>query len=184
VGGHGTLALGRLGLRARALYTRQQAGEVSDRIRAPDQPFTPRASLTVLEWDPGDELDVEVQPAFRLAPSLALGLVWRYWRHGPDTYTRVGPLPAPPDDGAPQDPLRPRVPVPTDPQLLEIGTERSVHELGGSLTYRTTLLPGSEGDGFEVFLDVRRAVSGTGDHTRVATRASFGGRFMWRLWGN
>lgn len=180
-GGFGAVQFGRLALRARALYTKQQAGTVRDRVRSPDEPFAPSASAARLEWDPGDEFEWEVQPAFRLAPSLAVGLVWRYWRHAEDRYTRVDPLPGPPE---PTDSPRPQVPVTLDPTVLTLGTERSVQEFGGTLTYRTTVLPGSGGDGFEVFLDVRRAVAGTGDFTRVTTRASFGGRFMWRLWGD
>lgn len=180
-GGYGAVQLGRFAVRARALYTRQQAGVVRDRVRSPDEPFAPAASATRLEWDPGDELEWEVQPAFRLAPSLAIGLIWRYWRHAEDVYTRLDPLPAAPED---ETSPRPLVPLTLDPAALAVGTERSVQELGGSLTYRTTVLPGSDGDGFEVFLDVRRAVAGTGEHTRATTRASFGGRFMWRLWGD
>lgn len=180
-GGYGALAVGRLAVRARALYTRQQPGEVRDRVRGPDDPFVSAGSVTRLEWNPGDELELEVQPAFRLAPGLSLGLVWRYWRHAEDQYTRLDPLPAAP---AEQNSARPQVYPLLDASLLAIGTERSVQELGGTMTYRTTALPGSGGDGFEVFLDVRRTVSGSGDYTRRATRASFGGRFMWRLWGD
>jgi hypothetical protein len=179
-GAYGGLATGRLALRAQAFYTRQQAGEVQDRVRAPDEPFAPSASLARLEWDPGDELEVEVQPALRLAPALSLSLIWRYWRHAPDVYTRLDPLPAAPTE---QDPLAPAVPVRTDASLLALGTERSHHELGGGLTYRTTQLPDAGGDGFEVFAEVRHAVSGTGAYTRAATRLAFGGRLLWRLWG-
>jgi hypothetical protein len=175
-GAYGALAVSRFAVRSRVLYTRQQPGEVIDRVTPRGVAIATRENLTRLDWDPGDELDVEVQPAFRLAPALSFGLVWRYHRHGQDRYTRLDPLPAPPE--------LPYVPAGTvydDASVLAAATETSAHEVGGSLTYRTTGLPGSEHSGLEVFAEVRRAVSGSA--APVSTRAAFGGRLLVGLWG-
>jgi hypothetical protein len=177
VGVFGALVAGRLGLRGRATYTRQQSGQVDRRIVPFGEVLSGKGDVATLEWDPGDGMSVEVEPAFRLAPALSLAMSYLFVTRGADRYgypTGVG-LP----DGA-------TFPVSRfyeDPSVLDVGTELRLHELGGALTYRSRGLPETSGGGFETFLRVRKAISGTGGRVPAGVRVEFGLRLVRRLWG-
>lgn len=165
----------RFALRARALYTRQQPGTVVTRIVPYGQALGLAGDVVEVERDPGDGFSLEVEPAFRLAPALSLALSWRMLTRGADAYTLLSALP--PGDGPVVDHLH------DDVALLAVGTEVSVHELGGSLTYRSRGLPETTTGGFESFFSLRSAISGSGGRVPAGIRAEFGVRLLRRLWG-
>ncbi len=166
-------------VRAQGLYTRQQPATVRDRVAPADVVLVPRVNIATLDWDPGDRMQLEIQPAFRLAPALSLGLTWHYLHQGSDRYTRLAtPLPL-----MPAEPFVPSGAVYPDASVMDAETEQTFQEVGGSLTYQTTMTPGAAGQGVEVFIDVRTTVSGSGGRTPAGTRLVFGGRLLRRLWG-
>lgn len=170
-----SVATPRFSVQARALYTLQQPGDVQVRIAPYGEVFATRGDLVEVERDPGDGISIEVEPAFRLAPAIALALSWRMVSRGEDRYTGAVPL-------ATGD-----APVATtfydDVAILAEGTEYSLQEVGGSLTYRSRGLPETSGGGFETFLRVRKAIAGSGGRVPAGVRTEFGLRLVRRLWG-
>ncbi len=177
VGVFGSLIAGRLGLRGRATYTRQQSGQVDRRIAPFGQVLSGKGDVATLDWDPGDGLSLEIEPAYRLDPALSLALSYLFVSRGSDRYSSVaGILPT---DGV----SFPQSRFYDDPSLLDVGTEVRLHELGGTLTYRSRGLPETTSGGFETFLRVRKAVSGSGGRVPAGVRAEFGLRLVRQLWG-
>jgi hypothetical protein len=77
---------GRFRARADARYGLQLEGTAIRRISGPDDPIAPLTSRQEVRWNPGEYLDVQVVPEFRLAPELSLGLRYRYYSKGADAY--------------------------------------------------------------------------------------------------
>lgn len=132
--------------------------------------------IVEVERDPGDGFSLEIEPAFRIAPALSLALSWRMLSRGADHYTA---LTAPAPGGGPVNDH-----FEDDVALLATGTEISLQEVGGSLTYRSRGLPETTGGGFETFFRVRSAISGSGGRVPAGLRAEFGLRLVRRLWGD
>lgn len=172
-----SVATRRLALRAQVVYTLQQAAEVERRIAPYGQVLSGAGDVAPVDWDPGDGLQVEVEPAFRLAPALSLAASWRFTSRGADSYAYPAGTVFPDQ----QPPVRRR--YYPDATLLDEGTEVSLHEVGGTLTYRSRGLPETEGGGFEAYLRVHRAVSGSGGRVPAGVRSEFGLRLVRRLWG-
>lgn len=171
-----TLAMGRLGVSARAFYTRQQSGSIRRRIAPYGQVLSGRNDVAVLDWDPGDGVRFEIEPALRLHPALSVGASYLYVSRGSDVYTSAtAPIG-----------LTPAIPTSQyfpDASVLDAGTEFNLQELGGSITYRSRGLPETSGGGFEVFLRMRTAISGSGGRVPAGVRGEFGLRLVRRLWG-
>jgi hypothetical protein len=84
----GRLDLGRrLRARANVRYGLQLEGTAVRRISGADDPIAPLSSRQEVLWDPGEYLEVEVVPEVRLAPELYLGLRYRYYSKGADSYS-------------------------------------------------------------------------------------------------
>jgi hypothetical protein len=177
VGVFGALVAGRLGLRGRATYTRQQSGQVDRRIVPFGEVLSGKDDVTLVEWDPGDGVTLEVEPAFRLAPAVSLALSYLFVTRGTDRYS------SPPGFSRPDGATFPVSRFYEDPSVLDEGTEVRLQEFGGSLTYRSRGLPETGGGGFETFLRVRKAISGSGGRVPAGIRAEFGLRLVRRLWG-
>lgn len=177
------LTASRLALRAEARLVRQQSAihEVSPTAVETALGYATRT----LDVDPGDLLDVVVEPAFRLAPALSIGGLWRYSRRGAGQVTEVASPAA--DDGA----------VPPSSSTLASGAglpgfapalgrlpheEGSVQELGGTVTYRTAGL-GSGDRGFEVWFALSRTIGEQPAGLPSRLRGSMGLRLVRRLWG-
>lgn len=170
-----SLATRRLSVQARALYTLQQPGEMLARISPYGQVLATRGDRVLVERDPGDGLSIEVEPAYRLAPAISIAASWRMVSRGEDVFTALTTPTA--GDGPVRDQFH------DDVALLAEGTEYSLQELGGSITYRSRGLPETSGGGFETFLRVRKAIAGSGGRVPAGVRTEFGLRLVRRLWG-
>ena len=80
---------GGFGARVRGRYVYQLPGRLTRRISPPDQPVAPAASTAELERDPGEILELGIEPYIRLGPTLALVAGVRRWSKGADSYRYV-----------------------------------------------------------------------------------------------
>lgn len=179
IGGWLGLSTRRLAVRARGSFNRQEAGTFETRRNAAAAALgAPPVRVRV---DPGDEVHFEIEPAFRLAPALSLGGVWRYLSRGAGATTVSSLVTS--VEGAPT-----TVPVEPTPVLPALGTLRlpewSIQEVGLALTYRTVDLGPGDGPGFEAFLRIVRAVGGDQGVAPRHTRATMGLRLTRRIWGS
>lgn len=168
----------RLALRARGRYTLQQSNTLETRRGSAETALGSGNAQVVV--DPGEVLELEVEPAVRLAPALSLGGLWRYQRRGAGT-TEVSALQLDGSGGVASVPLA----VDFLPGLgpLEL-PEWSTHEVGGTLTYHTVDIGERDGSGFEAFLRIVRSVGGDRGAAPARTRATMGLRLVRRLWGS
>lgn len=114
------LQAGRLGLRLTGRYVRQLAGEEPRRVTPPDQPLAGSTLLATLEHDPGDIVEVGVEPFYRIAPTLALVTGVRWWSKGEDTWTyAAGSAPIPGVDAG----------------ILGAGSSQRAFALSGGISY-------------------------------------------------
>ncbi|MEZ4586104.1 MAG: hypothetical protein R2909_06860 [Gemmatimonadales bacterium] len=113
------LGAGRFGTRVRVGYNLQLAGNQNRRI-APPGMLAPANTLAGLRRNPGDVIQAAVQPYFRIAPYLALGASFDYWRRGADAW----------DYAAGQPPLEG-----LDPNVLGEGSKADAALFGLSLIY-------------------------------------------------
>ncbi len=170
----------RFALRARGDYTLQQAAEIDVRVVPYGSVISGVLDIARADWNPGDRLAFEVEPALRVAPALSLAASYRFVRQGEDSFAPVqttGLVPATDSVPGPSGSFYP------DVSVLSVGTGIRLHELGGSLTYRSTGLAETTTGGFEAFLQLRKAVSGSGGRVPAGIRASFGLRLHRDLWG-
>lgn len=160
-----------VGLWADVRYGVQQEGTVPRRISPPHVVLAPLSHRADTRWDPGDYLDVEVAPRIRLTPELALAARYRYYDKESDRYDLAGEID--PDPGVP------------GVDVLEAETGRTLHEAGISLVYSTlrATQAGLFGRPVEARIRYRRAVTGSGGRTPVASRVEVGLRTFWTLWG-
>jgi hypothetical protein len=108
------------GARLSARYVLQLSGRQSRRLAPPDQPIAPADRLAALSRDPGEIVELGLEPYLRLAPTLALGGGVHHWRKGADTYTYV--LNQPPIEG-------------TEPEVLAIGTRENGTRISAFLSF-------------------------------------------------
>lgn len=170
----GTVAVGsRFGGWARARYGIQREGTVHRRISAPDDFISPVSAHTFVSWDPGNYLDLELAPFFRLTPRFAFSLRYHLYSKGQDSYS----LTVTPDPEAP-----PLPPV----EFLNQETGATIHELGIGLTL-SGLAAAREGKArfpFEAYAAFFGAISGSGGQTPKVGRAQVGLRVFRRIWGS
>jgi hypothetical protein len=179
---YGAFSTRRFAVRARASYLLQQPGRYDARVVPLGEIISGVGDIREVERDPGDGLRFEVEPGIRLSPTLSLGLSWRWTSLGASTVeattTRelVEPTDPPTFGGV-------NTVYYGDAALLAEGTEFELQELGGQITYRTVDLPENDGRGFEAFLRLRTALSGSGGRVPAGVRGEFGLRFVRSLWG-
>ena len=111
---------GGIGARLTARYVLQLPGRVTSRITPPDQPFAPASATAELERDPGEIVELGIEPFIRIAPTLALVAGVRRWSKGADSYAYTRSQP--PIDGL-------------SPDLLAIGTRENATLLTASLSF-------------------------------------------------
>lgn len=169
----GTVAVGsRFGGWVRARYGIQREGTVYRRISAPDDFIPPVSAHTLVSWDPGNYLDLELAPFFRLNPRFAFSVRYHLYSKGQDSYS----VTVTPDPEAP-----PLPPI----ELLDQETEATIHEVGFGLTL-SGLAAAREGKAwfpFEAYAAFFGAISGSGGQTPKVGRAQVGLRVFRRIWG-
>lgn len=159
----------RVGLWADVRYGIQTEGRVFRRIAPPEAFLPPLSSRAPVTWNPGDYLQLEAAPRWRLTPELAVAARYRFRTEGEDDYRLA--------EGASGD-------LP-DPSLLEEETGGTLHEAGLSLVFSTlaTVRAGRTGLPLEARVRYQRAVAGSGGRTRKGSRYEAGLRLFWRIWG-
>jgi len=171
---------GRFGLWNDLRYGVQRPTTVLRRIGPSDLVFVPAANRAMVRWTPGNYLQLELVPRYHVTDAIAFTLGYRMFTKGEDAYERIsapivtngeGPFPTPP--------------IYTDVSLLEVGTDRTLHELGGGIVF-STLGAAREGRArlpFEARLGVHWGVVGSG-MAPAGVRALVGLRVFRAFWGN
>jgi len=171
---------GRFGLWNDLRYGVQRPTTILRRIGPPDLVFVPAANRAVVRWTPGNYLQLELVPRYHVTDAIAFTLGYSLFTKGEDEYERIGtpiqtngdgPLPTPPSY--------------TDEALLEVGTDRTLHELGGGIVF-SSLGAAREGRArlpLEARLGVHWGVAGSGQ-APAGIRAVLGLRVFRTFWGN
>lgn len=165
----------RFGLAASGSYTVARAGTVIRRVAPPDLPLVPVANVAEVQWTPGAALALEVRPSIALADPLWIEFRYRFRSEGEDTFVRVDPLP----EAAPLIPF-PEGNLGYPGSVLATGTEATLHTLAGGLRFQ----PPNGAFPVEAWAHVAVSLAGTGGQTLRESRAEFGGRVYYGLWGN
>lgn len=121
------LTLGRLWLNAAVRVGRQQAGTRERRVGPSTTLLVPRAATTLLDWDPGDYIGLDVAPMYRFSRHFGVGMTVGYWVQGHDRYAYRTAQ----DSVA----VASGVGAPVAASLLDAGTAERRVRLGGALTY-------------------------------------------------
>ncbi|HJR33702.1 MAG TPA: hypothetical protein VJ817_02045 [Gemmatimonadales bacterium] len=111
---------GGFGARITARYVHQLPGRVTSRITPPDQPIASASTTAELERDPGEIVELGIEPFIRIAPTLALVAGVRRWSKGADSYDYTR-------SQAPIDGL--------SPDVLAIGSKENATLLSASLSF-------------------------------------------------
>lgn len=165
----------RFGLAASWRYTFARSGTALRRVAPPDLPLVPVANVAEVEWTPGNAVAFEVRPSIALADPLWIEFRYRYRSKGEDSFERVVPLPE----------VAPPIPFPEGDlrypgEVLQIGTDLTLHTLAGGLRFQP---PDGEFP-VEAWVHVALSLAGSGGQTLRESRAEFGGRVYYGLWGN
>ena len=176
-----TLRSGRFGLWSDLRLGFQRPRTIVRRVGPPDLVLVPAVNSATVEWTPGSYLQLEVSPRYHFTDELAFTGGYRLYSKGEDEFVRVSPAPDPQDTS----PL-PSPPLYTDVSLLAVGSEETLHEVGGGLLF-STLAAWEEGRAsrpFELRFNVLWAMSGSGRTAADGVRALVGLRLYLPLWGN
>jgi hypothetical protein len=132
------------------------------------------ANVAELEWTPGDALALEVRPSVALADPLWIEVRYRFRSQEEGSFERVEALPE----------VAPLIPFPEGDlrfpgSVLNSGTETTLHTLAGGLRFQ----PPNGQFPVEVWAHVSFSLAGRGGQALRETRAEFGGRLYYGLWG-
>jgi hypothetical protein len=164
----------RFGLAASGSYTFARSATTIRRVAPPDLPLVPVANVAEVEWTPGDALALEVRPSIALADPLWIEFRYRFRNEGEDSFRRVEALPdVPPPIPFPEGDLR------YPGEVLQVGTALTLHTLAGGLRFQP---PNGEFP-LEAWVHVAVSLAGSGGQTLRESRAEFGGRVYYSLWG-
>lgn len=142
--------LGRLlEVNATLRYGLQLEDELTMTVRSADRPLALPRQRTTVQRDLGDYVKARLTPRVRLNPFFDLGLEYRFWHKGSDSFTA--------GDGL-------------DASALEIGTEETRHRVGLGASYRPVAPDEGEPDSSvpELGFVYQSAVAGSGGETPVA----------------
>ncbi len=156
-------------------YGLQTEGSVVRRIATPAQVLPDVFTRAPLDWTPGNYLELQLNPHYFLTPDLTLGLRYRYWNKGADSYAL----------GAIDPEILAVVDFPST-DGLESETEETLQEGGFNLTYST--LKGYERGETGWPLTIRATflfpMSGSGGGTPKGPRFQVGLSLYRTLWGS
>lgn len=154
-----------LGLWASARYGRQGSIELVRRVTPTSQPLAPTISKRLVEWTPGDYLQIELVPRVELTEQLLLVGIVRHTANRTDSYRLIETV----------------APEVVDAGWLELETEASLTELGLGVVYTGVSSPG--GRPMDVRFQLSSAIAGSGGQATKWFRVGFGMRFYGRFWG-
>lgn len=161
---------GRLDLRGGFRYGVQQGVDILRRVAPHEQIFVPRVDTRAVHWKPGSYTYLDVSPRYRLTPELSLGVDYRRYHKGEDSYELLG--------------AEPEGWVPVDPALLAHETEMTFQEMAVGIRYNTLrtwrdrLAPP-----MEMGMRMVRTVAGAGGQTPKVNRFEFSVSLFRRIWG-
>ncbi len=140
---------GRWGARLAGRYVRQFPSTLLRRVTLPSQPFAPRNRLAQVRRDLGDIAAFDVQPFFRLTPTIALALSGSHWTRKSDRVTYASPGDSIPGVNAGD---------------LALETNASATIIGGGVTYANAgaLRPGGRGVPVDARLSYEMTVRASG----------------------
>ncbi len=154
-------------------YARLLQRQVERRVTPPSEPYALATTLRTLDWDPGDVIGLEVVPRLRLTDAISFGGVYRFTRMGEDAYSYR--------DG---DPVRNFEGSVVPASVLNEGTQRSLHEWGGRVSFTTlpSFFAGGSPVPYEVLFSFREAIAATAG-TPAYRSVTVEGRIMYPFWG-
>lgn len=123
------VARGVLGARITADYNDQLAANVTRRVMAPTAALAFASTEAVVNWDPGNEFTLSVDPFVRIADGFAFTAGASFWSHGPDAVSYA----AAPAFGAPA------------ASLLALDTKASATILRGGVLFASRGAPNGRG---------------------------------------
>jgi hypothetical protein len=171
VGGFADLRWGRVGIQAEARQGMQQSTTLIRRVARPENVMPPAETRREVRWTPGDYFEVEFVPRWQLTDEFALGAIYRGLRKDADDYEDLGPLP---DDGS----VEPAA-------VLGRETQATLNEVGLGVAYSTVTSwrEGRASVPLDMYLAVRKAISGSGGATPAGWKLEASGKAFVRLWG-
>lgn len=145
---------GRAGLRADLRYARAGSAEVRRRIAPVGRPLDPDAPVAVMDWTPGNTVELEFDARVELTSELALSGRYAYLSRGTEAFTPVAG-----DAGM-------------DPTPLEANSDIRLHRAGFELAFSSVdaWRGGRTRAPFEVRGGWRRGISGTGERAPRGNR--------------
>jgi hypothetical protein len=169
VSGFMNLLWKRAGLRGEARYGVQRPTDLVRRVAPPEVIMAPFATRTLVRWNPGDYMEIELAPRWHMTDEYAVGALYRHASREQDSYRLLTPAASPSASASD----------------LERETKETVHELGLGLAFSTlaTWREGRTPLPFEAHMAIRGAVSGGGGAVPDGIRMEASVRIFWRLWG-
>ena len=171
LGGFADLRLGRVGIQAEAHHGTQQPTTLVRRVARPENVMPTLVTRREVRWTPGSYLELEALPRWHLTDEFALGAIYRRFSKDADQYEEASPLP---DDGS----LEPAA-------VLGRETQATLNEVGLGIAYSTvdSWREGRANVPLDMYLSVRKAISGSGGATPAGWRLEASGKAFVRLWG-
>lgn len=159
------LTAGRLWLNAAVRVGVQTPGERARRVAPPTVILVPRGATALLNWNPGDYVQIDVAPLYRFSPQFAAGVTLGWSAQSEDRYSYLGA----------QDSLAVATSLgaPVAASVLDAGTGLRRARVGGALTYAGPVVEGS--------VVLERVVSGRGGTTPALTSFRIVLRTRYRL---
>ena len=155
-------------------YGIQNEGEVIRRIAAPSETLPHRRRLAPLYRNPGDYLELDLNPRLFLNPAMSFGIRYRYWSKEADSH-RLQPV----------DPeLLPALEYPP-PEILDRRTEQTLEEVGFTGTFSTVdaHARGKASIPVHIRASYFRPLDGSGGLTPKGSRFEAGLTIYYTIWG-
>jgi hypothetical protein len=173
------LSWGRLAASAEGRHGRQLSTTLPRRVAPPDEVLAPLSSRRMVEWSPGDYVQLSLTPRLHLTPELSLTGTYRYTSMSAAEYRDIESVPT--DEPGFQGYVGPS----WGAEVLASKSEETTHEIGLGMTYSTleAWREARAASPVELSFAVRSAVSGSGGLTPKALTLRLGIRLYRRFWG-
>ena len=170
MGGFVDLRWNRTGLRSEIRYGVQRPTDLVRRVAPPEVVLAPLATRTLVRWNPGDYMELQLAPRWHMTDEFAVEALYKRASRKQDSYRLLTPA---------ADPL-------ASASDLERETKQTLHELGLGLAFSTiaTWRQGRAPVPFDAHRAVRGALSGGGGAVPDGIRMEMSVRVFYRLWGS